>query len=303
MAVSSSAIPENPHHVRSMSMPSQSHPLALNLEEEIIKLKTWVSFSSSTSSLTAEMICNGLGHLKCLYDSVDDILQLPLSQQALVYHQHQKWAEEVLDKSVRLLDICGTTRDILSQTKESVKDLRSALRRRGGDLCLESKVRSYICSRKKMTKDICKCIGALKQMDKKHGSTSLLDQDPDLSIVGDVMSITISVLQAILSFMSTSAQKPKPRKWLLVSKLMHKGQVACEEDDASDVNEVESADTALFALSGQTRIKGIEIEKVNKALKRLEGMEISIDGVEAQLECMFRCMIQTRVSLLNIITH
>ncbi|XP_058099825.1 uncharacterized protein LOC131244196 [Magnolia sinica] len=145
MAVSSSAIAENTYHTRSTSMSSRSHPVTLTVEEEIIKLQTWVTLLSSISSLMDKTIWIGLGGLKCLYDSVDDLLQLPLSQQALVNHQHQKWVEAILDGWVRLLDIYSTTRDMMFHIKETVKDLQSALCRRGGDLCLENKAKTYIC--------------------------------------------------------------------------------------------------------------------------------------------------------------
>ena len=51
------------------------------------------------------------------------------------------WVDELLDiRSVRLLDIWGATRDVISQFNENVGDLQSALRRRKGDACIEYKL-------------------------------------------------------------------------------------------------------------------------------------------------------------------
>lgn len=41
---------------------------------------------------------------------------------------------------------------------------------------------------------------------------------------------------------------------------------------------------------------------LQRADNRLEAVEIMIEDLELELECMFRRLIQTRVSLLNILT-
>ncbi|KAE8667549.1 putative Eukaryotic translation initiation factor 3 subunit A [Hibiscus syriacus] len=60
------------------------------------------------------------------------LLQLPHAQQALDQEQQRKWVEQLLDGSLMLLDVCGTAKDALLQTKESTQELRSILRRRQG---------------------------------------------------------------------------------------------------------------------------------------------------------------------------
>ncbi|XP_077246149.1 uncharacterized protein LOC143886041 [Tasmannia lanceolata] len=296
--VFSPAMPEKPYHVRSISMPSTSHPLVYKVEEELNKLKTWKTTPKSSSR-----ICIGLGELKDLYDCVEEFLQLPLTQQALHHHQQEKWVEEVLDGSLRLLDICGTTRDVLLQMKEHVKDLQSTLRRRkGGDSGMLSRVDAYICHRKKVKKEIGKCLESLKGMDNKYAASLLLDQDYHLSLVVNVLrevsTITKKNFGSILSFMSSSRPKQKPSKWSLVSKLMHKGQIICEGEHEVR-SEVENADAALSALCSCCG----EIEMVQMAKKRLEELEQRIGSLEDALECMFKRLIQTRVGLLNILTH
>lgn len=79
-----------------------------------------------------ETLCGRLSGLQDLYDCVDGLIQSPLTQQALVHHRHGKWVDEMLDGSLRVLDVCGIARDALMQMKESVMVIQSALRRRRG---------------------------------------------------------------------------------------------------------------------------------------------------------------------------
>lgn len=41
---------------------------------------------------------------------------------------------------------------------------------------------------------------------------------------------------------------------------------------------------------------------LQEASKRLEGVEVAIEDLEEELDCIFRRLIQTRVSLLNLLT-
>ncbi|KAF9601789.1 hypothetical protein IFM89_022957 [Coptis chinensis] len=80
-------------------------------------------------SASSATICHSLVGLKELYECVDDLLQLPLTQQSIGLERHEKWVDQILDGSLRLLDVCGTTRDVLSQMKQNVQDLQSSLRK------------------------------------------------------------------------------------------------------------------------------------------------------------------------------
>ncbi|KAA8532049.1 hypothetical protein F0562_006809 [Nyssa sinensis] len=277
----------------------RSHPTTLTIEEKLNQLKTW----EASSTPTAETIFQGLSGLEELFKCVDDLYNLPLTQQALSQHQHEKWVNELLDGSVRLLDICGITRDAMSQIKEHVRYLQSALRRRKGDLSIESSIAKYTCFRKKMKKDAKKLISAMKQMDNKIETLPVLDLDHHVSSVIKVLreagAMSILIFQTVLLFLSVPVSKPKPTRWLLVSKLLHKGAVACEEQE-ENVNELESVDVALQALCGSD---SSGVDRMQIAQKRLEALEASIEVLENGLECMFRRLIKSRASFLNLISH
>ncbi|XP_027078762.1 uncharacterized protein LOC113777991 [Coffea eugenioides] len=134
-------------HIRSISLPCRSHPTTLRIEEELNKIKRW-----ETSS-TSEAICTGLCRLAELYKRMDDLLNLPLTIQAFSQHQNQKWGEEFLDGSSRLVDICGISREIIFQLKENVRDFQSSLRRRKGDSSTETSIANYTSLRRKTKKD------------------------------------------------------------------------------------------------------------------------------------------------------
>ncbi|KAK3029162.1 hypothetical protein RJ639_039717 [Escallonia herrerae] len=288
------------HNLRSISLPCRSHPTTRHVEEKLNELKTW---EETLSVPTAETISGGLSKLEELYKCMDDLLDLPMTKQALSVHQCQPWTNKLLEGSVRLLDICGTARDFMSLLVEHVRDLQSALRRRKGDSSIESSIAKYTSFRKKIKKESKCLIAALNQFDNKIGVSCLLDQDHHLQavirVLREVSLSTVSIFETLLMFFSVPVPKQKAAKWLMVSKLMHKGAATCEEEP-ENVNELESVDAALWSLC---RYGSSEVQKVSIAQRRLEALEASIEGFEDRLGCMFRQLIKARASLLNIISH
>ncbi|OWM70606.1 uncharacterized protein LOC116214543 [Punica granatum] len=103
-------------HIRSNCFPSRTHPVIDNVDEKLLRLRSSKAASSSSS---ASSVCQELGGLQGLYDSIDDWLRLSQTQQVLS-HQNRKCMEDLLDGSLRTLDVCGTLRDVLSQMKGSI---------------------------------------------------------------------------------------------------------------------------------------------------------------------------------------
>ncbi|XWS42209.1 hypothetical protein CRYUN_Cryun17cG0148500 [Craigia yunnanensis] len=282
------------YHVRSISLPSRSHPSTLRIEDELNMLKTCEASSLSTS----ESIFTGLSGLEDLYQCMDDLLHMASTQQVLSQNQHEKCIDELLDGSVRLLDICGIARDYMFQIKEHVHALQSALRRRKGDSSIENNILNYSRFRKEMKKQGKKLITELKQMDNKFGASPLLDQDHHFSavirVLREVNVMNTSIFQSFFSLLAAPISSKRTR-WSLVSKLMHKGVISCEEKQ-ENVNELESVDVALCRHT-------FDVEKMQIAHKRLVTLESIIEGLENRLECVFRHLIKARTSLLNIISQ
>ncbi|KAF8377723.1 hypothetical protein HHK36_031107 [Tetracentron sinense] len=198
-------------------LPSRSHPLTASAEEQL----DWLRDSEATSLPSPSSISHNLGVLNDLYECVDGVFQL----------------------------------DVLLQMKECVQDLESSLRRRkGGEFGIANKVGTYMISRKKVNKVICKCLGDLKR--KEYTLSALVDKDHDLVAMG------------------------KKR-----------------------ISMTEKTDVVLHSLKSQKLCKVMDDALVQNVLQRLEALELSIHEIEQGLECVFKHLIQTRVSLLNILNH
>lgn len=294
----------NGYSVRSISLPVRSHPSTIRVEEELNKLKSWEASSSSK----VETICIGLSGLSELYRYIEELLNLPLTQQALSQHQNQKWFNDLLlESSLMYLDICGNTRDAILLMQETIRELQSSLRRiKVGDLSIESIVTAYNCSRRKMRKEIARSLASLKPMDNEIGAFPMLNLDHHLSAVVRVLNetslMTSSIFQSLLLFLSVPVLKPKPSRWSLVSKLVQKGALA-RKDQPENMNELEGVDIALSSLLMHNSSKDIEEQKIQSAQIKLDALDVGMVGLEKCLECLFRHLIQTRVFYLNIISQ
>nr|XP_028965035.1 uncharacterized protein LOC103454679 [Malus domestica] len=148
---------------------------------------------------------------------------LPLTQQALAQEQNEKWTNELLDGSIRLLDACATAKDVVLQTKECILDLQSTLRRtRGGESgALTSEANKSLSSKKIVEKAIRKALKNLKGIENRSTYSALNKDQEAIVIVSklrDVEAVTVMVLESVLSFVSWP--KSKPSSWSLVSKTM-----------------------------------------------------------------------------------
>ncbi|RZC67339.1 hypothetical protein C5167_011026 [Papaver somniferum] len=281
----------NSSHARSRSLPSISHPTVSKAEELLCRLRSSEAVRPSPSA-SSSSICHDLIDLNNLYECVEDLLQLPLTQQALTgQDRNSKWVDQALDESLMLVDVCGTTRDVLLEMKESVQELESALRRRKCGESVASEVAAYNSSRKKVNKVISKCLGDLRKIE--NNNSALLEEEPEVaSIIRQVEGITHSIFESILSLSIGSKARCG---WSLVSKMMHTKSFNSQEK-VTGVGEFEKVEVALKSLS----CKEIGIRQVQK---QLVDLEISIQGFEDGLECVFRHLMRHRVSLLNILSY
>ncbi|KAK2656889.1 hypothetical protein Ddye_009941 [Dipteronia dyeriana] len=300
-------------HSRSISLPARlMHLNSLNIiEAEFDKLRTCEQYSSSSGG---KSVGSGLIRLAQLYNSINEhVITSPCIQRAL-HKQQVKLVEDALDRSVELLDACGNARELILNIKDQLQELQSALRRRvvgvGGDYSsMEYKIHAYTSFRKKLKTDIAKCLRELKRIDKNI----IIDQSFNSNMVADLeheqlvvvlresSDLTVSIFRSILSFLSMPDQmktKASGGGWSLIRKLI---PAAASERSQEIFNEVGSVDIALHCLHRQIRKGDAKID-VQIVLMRLEKRDVCIRDVESGLDCLFRKLIQNRVSLLNNLT-
>ncbi|KAK9050489.1 hypothetical protein SSX86_030541 [Deinandra increscens subsp. villosa] len=260
--VSSLSLSNGVCHVRSISLPSKSHSSTLQVEDELTHLRSREASLASTAIV--ETICGSLAWLKKLYTSVNDLISLPQTQEALSHRKDDRLIDELLDRSMRLLDVCGSIKDAMEPVKDHIKNIESALRRGKAEV-LKTDASSLL----KM-KDAKRAILALKQIDDKIGFIALSDLDHHrsslMSSLRDTSALSFSIFGSLLSSKTIFVWKPKSTIWTMVSSMIHKRK-PIREDEPQISN---------------------------------EALESHIEHIDHSLECMSRTLIKTRVSLLNI---
>lgn len=278
-------------HAPSNSLPSESHPVVADVEDKLRRLRALEATSSSPSSL-----CKNLADLKEMYECA--VLQLQATQKASSNEsRHDKFVDDMLDGSLKLLDICSSSKDAVSQTKGCVRDLESSLRR--GIRCessLVNEIREYFISRKQVNKIVCNCFGNMKRMQKSN--PTLVESDDSFaalaSMLNEVEAVSLTVFKSLLSFLYSP--KSKPAGWSLVSKLVQ-SKLVYKEDN------IDNGLEALIIKNKSGKKESIDLTQVQKTLKKLKAFESTIQELEEGLECGFRCLIKTRMSLLNLLNH
>ncbi|KAI3665301.1 hypothetical protein L6452_43925 [Arctium lappa] len=284
---------------KSISLPCRSHTSTLRIEEELTKIK-----ASSSTTQSADSISDGLSQLVELYNCLDDLLDSLATQNLISSHRKETWVEEVMEGSMHLLDICSTVRDVVLQMVEHVRDIQCALRRRRGHTSMEVSIEKYKCFRKKTTKDAKVMIIHLKQAEKVMG----LLVDPDnhhltamIRVFMEVTEMTVVIFESLLMFLVSPVSKRNG--WsIVVSKLIYKRTMACQEDEKQEgiTNELETLDVALHNIMCDVHDEWADNTRIVQF--KLEGLQGKMMKIDSGLECMFRRFVKTRTTLLNIIS-
>ncbi|KAE8654352.1 Detected protein of unknown function [Hibiscus syriacus] len=163
---------------------------------------------SNEAASSSSWITDKLNGLRDLYKLVHSFLQLPNTRNSLAQNCKDN---ELLNGSVRLLDVCGLAKDALLQAKDDTQQFQSVLpRRRSDDAGFANEAKAYLASRKKANKSL---------RDLKISKCGFADVEATISMLRDV-GVTFTVLQSVLSYITASMPEPKSTGWSLVSKLM-----------------------------------------------------------------------------------
>ncbi|KAJ8440247.1 hypothetical protein Cgig2_001582 [Carnegiea gigantea] len=262
------------HPTRSISFPPRSLRSSLKIDESLRKLRSFEV---------------GLIGLAELYGYVQELILSPSNQHAL---KQCKLAEEALDGSVGLLDTCSSARDLVLRLKEQVCDLQSTLRRKGCTSNTESELHTYMGFRKKMVKDVARCLKALQQDEIKcrvgANPEGQRDDDPHLVMVArvlrEVYEVTVEVFRRFYLFLLAKPTRAVSG-WSLISRLVTKRSSQAREE--AKVNEIARVDSAICELD----VANIDVQVVQGKLRVLDA---SIRILEEELGCVSKCLVENR---------
>ncbi|XP_060194808.1 uncharacterized protein LOC132624006 [Lycium barbarum] len=218
--------------------------------------------------------------LRDLHDSANDLLHSPVIKREIAHHGQEKWVHEVSETSLRMLEVCATTNDVLLLVKDHIHDLKSTFRRISfGDNKFSV---SYHGQRKKLKKEILKRLHSLKGITSSKlslGSNSKNNLMVVVHVLREVKLAMMSIVESLMSLMSVPSPNNKKLNngYSFRSKLMR-----------------------VNSFSSWEKCDAMTLQCVNK---RLEAVEFVIEDLEGELECIIRRLIRTRVSLLNILTY
>ena len=177
-------------------------------------------------------------------------------------------------------------------------------RKRGSENRISSEVETYLTLRKKVKNAIHKALRNLKGMEKQC-RFPVLNKDTEtsslISMLREMDTATVNVFESLLCSIAGATPGPKRSGWSLVSKLMQRKHVACEEA-AADQSEFEKVDNTLSTLLGNKN-KPVNVVHVDNVHNEVSKMELSIQDLEEGIEFLSRRLIKIRVSLLNILSH
>ncbi|WCJ32774.1 hypothetical protein M5689_014175 [Euphorbia peplus] len=285
--------PPPSYNIRSISFPSRSHPTILKIQQNLHNL---TSNPPTHSSQTLLPQLSGLGDI---YKSVQNLLQLPLTQQSLS-QDHKCVADQMLDDLIRFLDVCNTMKECILSIIESVRVLQSSLRRSkvaGGDqTTFENDINAYFFSRKKMKKEAMKFLSSFKKNQTQFGDNHEL-----LSVFKTLREANWVVFSSLLTFLSAPILKRK--EWsLMFSRLVGKRSVGCESEEENEMQKVDVAVNRIL-IDYDQEMEDSSSEKMEYAMRLMESLEMSLEEFEVGLEGLFRELIHTRVALLNIVSN
>ncbi|XP_023751335.1 uncharacterized protein LOC111899714 [Lactuca sativa] len=286
-AISSNIKPHS--HGRSISLPStlDKH----HVFNELYRSHT--SQDATTSCSSSSLIGEKLNCLNDMYESIQPFLTLPSTQHSLSHGCLKEQLNKFLDELIGLLDLCSTTKDALSTSTAYAKDLQSVLRRKRGDVHgLTSSVEDYLSNRRKVNKAAYK---ALLGLQKHYGSST-----SNVNVLKEMRSNTLAVFESLLAFILGSNTPSRPKGSFLVSKMHHIGGKRAQCVQTVKESVVQKVHDDLHTLIRNKNIKSdrLVLEGIKKGLAE---MEFSLGDLIDQLEGLCRCLIKTRVSILNII--
>ncbi|CAN6181595.1 unnamed protein product [Urochloa humidicola] len=271
-AKSSSSAIMGAGHVRSASVPWQTHPVVMDVEVQLVALRSWTSNPGSNPL--------SLAHVRALLCVLDELLHLPLARRALA----GAGADGLLDGFLVLADAFGTFLAALLALRQHAADLRAAVRRRDA-----AKLASAARAQRLVGKELEHLAAAVAREAARCARASLM---PSAAAPVAEMEVARAVAEAVNDTAAASA-----------SVFLAVGAVAdAAAALASPASSSPKKRLPPLVNGSSKRPAASEEQREAAALEKLQELEQSIGELESESDKVFRSLVQTRVSLLNIHT-
>ncbi|XP_073032995.1 uncharacterized protein [Primulina eburnea] len=281
-----SSKPKKTLHARSASLPCPSHPIIFQLRDKIDDLNDWAT--SESGLRTSAWLCDGLIRMKMVHDSMDDLLQLPQTRESLRGGGHYPdLMEKLLEHLLRFVEVYSMFQTLVLRLKEEYSAAQIAVRRRD-----DSKIVVHSKNLNRIGKEISNLVCNFHSIRKPImpvGSSH--DEEAELiEVINDVIKATIVISATVFGGISNSSTFRKPSSIGLSFKKKGKSEEGIRE--LEEIN--------LDDLSGLRKKKEEDMKNVSKKMHEMEDCIVDIEGSG---ERVFRSLINSRVSLLNVLTQ
>ncbi|GAB4828420.1 hypothetical protein Ancab_035418 [Ancistrocladus abbreviatus] len=288
--------PSNSYHTRSTSLPCRSsHPLIPHLKAEINGLKSWLNESRANSlngkrRTTSSWLNNGLSKLKSIHESLDDILQLPQTQDSL--SSRPDFVDKALEDFLRFVDVYGIFQTSMLGLQQELSAAQVAIRRKDN-----SKLGLYVKGQTEAAKEMSKLLSIVRCIERQTVSDQDNVDDDEISLlICDVHEVTTSVSAVVFDGIAAWLMPARRLSWIGSSLGFSRraGRQKVEEQGKG---------IGIEDLWGLRKKGGGDEEMRMGLLKKMKELEDCVSGLENGSERVFRSSICIRVSLLNVLTH
>ncbi|KAL6651200.1 hypothetical protein ACP70R_010125 [Stipagrostis hirtigluma subsp. patula] len=316
------------YRIRSASLPCRFHPLLLQLDDDVAALRLVIGQSPPSSSAagagaapSASSVSAAASQVGRVLVSLSELLNHPQAQDPLRrLGASSPFAERLLDDFLRLADAHGSFRQALVALAAHQAETRAALRR--GD---PARLASASRAQRRAGRDLPRLAAAVRAVAGK--APPPLPED----LPADTAALAAAVADATAAVASGSASVFSGLSSLSNSAAAARVEVAstpCWVTDASDAPRTSRVWWVADLVRWMSRAKRRSAEKQNgggddesstarlrsearmkpeerarkAAFERHENLERCIANVDSSGEKVFRALVNTRVSLLNILS-
>ncbi|KAG1355365.1 hypothetical protein COCNU_07G014770 [Cocos nucifera] len=287
--------PWHRHPVRSSSLSCRFHPVVSHLVHKIRGLRAWHAAPLPLCG-SPNWIAAGLERLDALLAALADLLFLPQAQEPLRRHRLSPWTDRLLDDFLRLADAHGSFRAALTELKSYQADAQVALRRND-----KPRLASAVQAQRRAEKEFIRLAAGIRDVARWPGMAEEEEEEDsgEAEMAGIMRKVTVAALAASGTVMVGVAAVSGAATEAAAGGT---GRLAW----GAAVLRWRARAKAMMKKNEEGRGRKREREKAaawrGAVLAKMEMLEECIEALESSSERVFRTLVNTRVSLLNILT-